>query len=125
MEITKEKLAELKELAEKATLGPWRTACKIDEDDSVIFTDYKISKNKMPKDYLVGYTNFLLWRAPGGHIKVVEVENRTHWKDDAAYIAAANPKVMLALIADFELLRDIIDFQHKRIESLQRKAISF
>lgn len=71
--ITEDTLNSLKELAQNASKGPW-TVEKGEEADAVITAD-----------------GYLSWDDHGGEVFTVE---------NAAYLAAANPDFILALIAD-------------------------
>lgn len=71
--ITEDSINSLKELAQKASKGTW-TVEKGEEADAVITADGSLS-----------------WDDHGGEVFTVE---------NAAYLAAANPEFILALIAD-------------------------
>lgn len=89
--------SELKYLAEKASPGPWW------------IDSHGMTMMSMPKLEVV-------FNHPAQSIAVrnEETGNLSHWRNDwdASYIAAANPKTVLALISEVESLKlELKDFQ--------------
>ena len=93
-DLTPEKLAELRRLAEAATPGPWRT------------------------EYLMGAGNDLLTAIIAGRATPddLRVIGSTLAERDGQFIAAANPSVVLALL-DAAAERDALVEQDKGGES--------
>lgn len=98
--------SELKKLAEKASPGPWW------------IDSHGMTMMSMPKLEVV-------FNHPAQSIAVrnEETGNLSHWRNDwdASYIATANPKTILALIAEVEALRkdsDRLDY----LENLSRAS---
>ncbi|MFW9088241.1 ead/Ea22-like family protein, partial [Pseudomonas sp. P2758] len=84
--------SELKRLAEKATPGPWWV-------DSHGMTMMSMEKLEVVFNH----------PAQGAAVRNEETGNLSHWRNDwdASYIATANPKTILALIAENETLTKI------------------
>lgn len=90
--MTRDEMQELKRLAESATPGPWRVAGTKEKPCPVVST--------------VDRTGYQIHSML--HVKSSEPDVWEHMEDaycrDAAYIAAANPSVVLSLIARIEEL---------------------
>lgn len=96
----KSELARLKELAEKATPGEWRA------DRYVILS---------PKGHTLGRT----YAISENCIQRMEVVDSY---DNAAFIAAANPQTVLALIDDLVKTRDALAHCRNKNSQLEKEA---
>ena len=85
----------LRQLAEKATPGPWEM-----EHENIWFRDTE------------GYTKHLMYAYQGD-----DVDDQQDY-DNTAYIAAFNPKVVLALLDELEAKDSIISTQQQEIRTL-------
>ncbi|HIB9044516.1 TPA: ead/Ea22-like family protein [Citrobacter braakii] len=85
----------LRQLAEKATPSPWEM-----EHENIWFRDTE------------GYTKHLMYAYQGDDVD----DQQDH--DNTAYIAAFNPKVVLALLDELEAKDATIAFQQHEIRTL-------
>lgn len=88
IEITPKLLAELKEKAEKATPGPWNICAAT------------IAKNSFKSIIIHGNEQVAIVKTPRGLGRPGSTKDIR--ERDAAYIAASNPSVILALIEAYE-----------------------
>ena len=93
-------LNKLKELAEKATPGPWKSGywsgqCHLKHEHGRGVCDYQYSFVEPTDDY--GWDTICMADEPIQHITTTS-EYGALSRDDSSYIAALNPQVALALI---------------------------
>ncbi|HCC3432109.1 ead/Ea22-like family protein [Salmonella enterica] len=89
----------LRQLAEKATPGPWEM-----EHENIWFKDAE------------GYTKHLMYAYQGDDVD----DQQDH--DNSAYIAAFNPKVVLALLDELEAADRINAHYRTRLDRLERRC---
>lgn len=92
------KYAELAELAEKATPGPWRYDERSDHGSPIMFSDAVIGPYDGPA-IVIGFH-----QADYNSEAWFEVSDA-----DGEYIAAANPATIQALLRDLMTLREALD----------------
>ena len=95
-------LDHLEAAAKAATPGPWRTSRKYGEHDDIVRTEWS-TQSKKARDVLIGGAR-AFGRDHRGHIRIIEAIG-PQWEANAAYIAAANPAVVLELIAELRKAR--------------------
>lgn len=97
IEITPELLADLKEKAEKAIPGPWIY------DDGCVYLAYDPPKENRVHDWSSSNPRFV---CDFDDDEYHQYESGKEARANAHYVAAANPAVMLALIAKIEELEN-------------------
>lgn len=95
IEITSELLADLKDKAQKATAGPWVYY------DECVYLAYDPSNKNRVHDWSSRHPRFICDFDDGEYHQYESTEEA---RANAHYVAAANPAVMLALIARIEEL---------------------
>lgn len=101
------KYSQLKFVAEKATPGPWWV-------DS-----HGMNMTSLPNLEVV-----FSHPANGAPVRNEETGNLSHWRNDwdASYIATANPKTILELIADFDAQRLRADTAEAELVSTEKEV---
>lgn len=111
-EITAEFLNKLKELAQKVTAGPWAYGtCDIDSDTWGVGCFEDDDQNP-----IVGFIS------NSSIFPLETVATEVQGRYNAAYIAAANPQVVLTLISEIERLRHKEDFYIKAMAEYHQVA---
>lgn len=105
--------AELKRLAEGATPGPWGAA---DWDDDFGENKFTIQATE-PEKLSPGKSS--IWPNGVRCLRVAETIEGERPPEDAAFIAAANPAVVLALLSEIEGLKAERDDKDARLEYLR------
>ena len=114
--MTPEKLAEIKALAEKATPGPWAIESCGEKGDGaniigVAFDPDDVNCERQMSGWLPIYRpcsdEEIEWYRDE-EIAICEHRNRNSGYN-AAYIAALSPDVVLALVAEIELMRQALE----------------
>lgn len=100
--LTEEELDTLQSLLEKAAPGPWTHEADDEEPDTGIYASDGLVASVHP------YANY----------RTIVSKGETFSRDDARFIAAANPHVIKRMIDEIRLLRARIDAD-ETIEDLQ------
>lgn len=98
IKITTELMADLKDKAEKATSGPWIY------DDGCVYLTYDPPKENRVHDWSSSFPRFV---CDFDDDEYHQYESGKEARANAHYVAAANPAVILALLAKIEELENV------------------
>lgn len=109
-----ERLAELEKLANQATPGPWvlQTPEEGDFDDDMLFVTTQLRLTDSKTEVATICSAHPYEEEP----TAFNLEQRAN----AAFIAAANPAVVLSMIDELRQVRAVVESQEKTIEELRR-----
>jgi len=117
--MTDTELSSLESAAKAATPGPWRTAkAEFLENADIVRTAWKTTNPKVCDHIL--FDNCCFGKDRRGHIRLFESSGQ-QWRENAAFIAAANPAAILSLVAELRQAKAERDWLADYIATLTGK----